>query len=370
MLFSSTQFQKLLLRWFDRHGRKHLPWQQNKTPYRVWISEIMLQQTQVATVIDYYQRFMQHFPDIESLASATEDKVLHLWAGLGYYSRARNLHRAAKLVVEKLNGKFPETIEALTQLPGIGPSTAGAILALAFNQRATILDGNVKRVLARFHAISAPINELKIENQLWEIATHYTPTKRIADYTQAMMDLGATCCTRTSPQCFACPLASHCKAHQQNIAQQLPIKKATKTLSIRSATFFLLKKNQHVLLYKRPSTGIWGGLWSLPEIPGKPDLENLNLFYQQLFLNRIEDYQHLPAIRHTFTHYRLDMFPILIELKHRPKLADKEQIWYNPKKPVAIGLPKPIQRILHDSFNLLSKTEERIRRPRPSTITR
>src|SRR5579862_6423950 len=196
-----TQFQKSILTWFDQHGRKHLPWQKNKTPYRVWVSEIMLQQTQVSTVIPYFERFMLQFPDITQLANAHEDAVLHLWAGLGYYSRARLLHRAANKIVADYHGQFPNTLDELKKLPGIGPSTAGAILAIAFNQTATILDGNVKRVLARFHGITAPINEKKIEDQLWELAISYTPHHRVADYTQAIMDIGATLCTRSKPDC-------------------------------------------------------------------------------------------------------------------------------------------------------------------------
>ena len=236
------QFQTLLLNWFDHSGRKHLPWQQNKTPYRVWISEIMLQQTQVKTVIPYFERFMQQLPDIVSLANAHEDKVLHLWAGLGYYSRARNLHRAAKIIVETYQGNFPDTVFSLQQLPGIGQSTAGAIVAIAFNQKAAILDGNVKRVLARLHGISEPVNEKRTEKKLWELAEHYTPDKRAADYTQAMMDLGATLCTPSKPACTACPLIQHCVAHQLDIVDVLPKKKTTRELPIRSATFLIVKK--------------------------------------------------------------------------------------------------------------------------------
>jgi len=270
-MISDKQFQNRLLTWFDQHGRKHLPWQQNKTAYRVWISEIMLQQTQVNTVIPYYQRFMQRFPDLSSLAQAEPDEVLHLWAGLGYYSRARNLHRAAQLIMQNHQGEFPASLAILQKLPGIGQSTAGAILALAFNQPAAILDGNVKRVLARFHGITDFINEKSVENRLWELAAHYTPKKCVADYTQAMMDLGATLCIRGKPACERCPLSEDCLARQQNIAALLPRKKAARELAVRTATFVVFKMQASILLHKRPDKGIWGGLWSLPEFAGEPE---------------------------------------------------------------------------------------------------
>ena len=236
----TSSFAKSILAWFDQHGRKHLPWQQNKTPYRVWISEIMLQQTQVGTVIPYYERFMRQFPDIASLANAAPDAVLHAWAGLGYYSRARNLHRAAKMVIEDYAGKFPDTLETLQSLPGIGRSTAGAILSIAYQQRATILDGNVKRVLARYLCVTEPVNEKAVENKLWDIATELTTNKRSADYTQAIMDLGATLCTRSKPDCGKCPLTAHCRAHAEGMASLLPIKKIGKEI---------LKEKKIVLIF-------------------------------------------------------------------------------------------------------------------------
>lgn len=342
------QFQKSILAWFDLHGRKQLPWQQNKTPYRVWLSEIMLQQTQVATVIPYFERFMQHFPDLTALAKAHEDEVLHLWAGLGYYSRARNLHRAAKMVMDQFNGAFPNTLEDLQSLPGIGASTAGAILAIAFNQAAAILDGNVKRVLTRFHGITEPINEKRIENILWEFAKSYTPAQRCADYTQAMMDLGATLCMRRKPQCNICPLLGNCVAAQQGIAELLPKKKTTRQLPTRTATLLILKKGPDILLYKRPPTGIWGSLWSLPEIAGLPELTAIQAHCWLHFKLHVNDFQSLASFRHTFSHYHLDIFPIVIELKKISAkiMEETQQIWYNPSKPNSIGLPKPIQSIM------------------------
>lgn len=342
------QFQRLLLRWFDSHGRKHLPWQENKTPYRVWISEIMLQQTQVSTVIPYYQRFMQRFPDVLSLANAHEDDVLLHWAGLGYYSRARNLHRAAKMVVQTFKGKFPDNLTDLMSLPGIGQSTAGAILSIAFNHPTAILDGNVKRVLARFHAITEPVNHKLVENTLWELASKYTPSKRVADYTQAMMDLGATLCTRSKPACNTCPLVKHCRGYQLGISASLPKKKVSKKLPVRQATFLLLKKHQRILLVKRPAKGIWGGLWSLPEIAGEVSKQEIRLFCRQHYQAAVNHVQALAAFRHTFSHYHLDITPVVVEVASMPgKIMEAdEQIWYNPSEPEEVGLPRPVQKIL------------------------
>ena len=302
---------------------------------------------------------------------------MHRWAGLGYYSRARNLQKAAKMIVATFDGQLPETLSELIQIPGIGPSTAGAILAIAFNQRATILDGNVKRVLARLHGITNPINEKKIEDQLWEIAKTYTPEKRVADYTQAMMDLGATVCVRGQPLCEACPLNQHCLAHQSGIAAQLPIKKATKALPVQTATFFIFKQQARVLLQKRPPVGIWGGLWSLPELRGAPDKKVMRAFCRKHYHYALTDFRALPSFRHTFSHYHLDIQPVLIELK-KPLSASKimddvQQIWYNLEQPEPLGLPKPIQslmRLLHDTPNSLQQIKQRSRRPGPPTNPR
>lgn len=342
------RFQHTLLTWFDLHGRKQLPWQFNKTPYRVWVSEIMLQQTQVATVIPYYERFMQRFPDLAALANAHEDEVLHLWAGLGYYSRARNLHRAAKMVMTEFKGEFPSSIEALKHLPGIGQSTAGAILSIAFNQRAPILDGNVKRVLTRLHGIIDPVTDKHVENQLWNLANEYTPTARVADYTQAMMDLGATLCTRSKPQCATCPFTNDCEAYQQGITHLVPAKKAGKEIPTKQATFLVIQYQDSVLLQKRPATGIWGGLWSLPELSGEIEIQEALDYCQQKLKVTPLDHRALAPFRHTFSHYHLDIFPIVIIAKKVPLkvMADDLQIWYNLRHPESIGLPKPIQSIL------------------------
>lgn len=344
----AQSFPKLVLDWFDQHGRKHLPWQQNKTPYRVWISEIMLQQTQVSTVIPYYERFMRAFPDLAALANAGEDEVLHLWSGLGYYSRARNLRRAAQRVMQEYQGRFPDNLDDLLTLPGIGQSTAGAILAIAFGQRAPILDGNVKRVLARFHAISEPVNQKHVEKQLWELAEKYTPIARAADYTQAIMDLGATLCLRGKPQCEACPLLKHCSGFRQGIAASLPKKTSARALPEKSATFLVLRQQGKILLCKRPPNGIWGGLWSFPEIAGEPALDAIQAYCQRQLKVKASDYTKLDPFRHTFSHYHLDIHPVLVSTGRMPArvMEDGKQIWYNPRKPESLGLPKPVEKIL------------------------
>jgi len=343
---SAAQFPKAILRWFDQHGRKHLPWQQNKTPYRVWISEIMLQQTQVTAVIPYFERFMQRFPDLPALANASVDDVLHQWAGLGYYSRARHLHRAAQMLTEKFAGKFPDNLDDLQLLPGIGRSTAGAILSIAFQQRATILDGNVKRVLARYLGITTPIDRA-VENQLWETATAFTPAKRSADYTQAIMDLGATLCTRSKPECARCPLVANCIAHAEGIVDLLPVKKATRAIPTRTATFLIMRAEHKILLLKRPPHGIWGGLWSLPEISGPPDTKKIRSLCSAKFQLDVKKFETLEPFRHTFSHYHLNIHPVVIPAVVSAKVMEcTEQIWYNPSQPEPIGLPKPVQSIL------------------------
>jgi len=369
------QFPSRLLRWFDQHGRKSLPWQQNKTPYRVWVSEIMLQQTQVATVIPYYERFMQHFPDVLQLANASDDAIMHLWAGLGYYSRARNLHRAAKMVIEEFGGAFPSTLEGLLQLPGIGPSTAGAILAIAYNKQATILDGNVKRVLARLHGVSKPINDKATENALWELAVSYTPKARVADYTQAIMDLGATCCTRAKPQCEQCPFVSDCVARQQGIVDLLPMKKATKKIPERVATFLIVRCDMRIYLCKRPETGIWGGLWSLPQLEGHADEKDVRAHCQQQMRCKVKSMNKLPAFRHTFSHYHLDIYPLVVDIESIPLrvMEDGRQIWYNLLQPEALGLPKPVKKIiegLYDTSRPVRQVKKRSRRTQRTAAAR
>lgn len=358
-MISPASFQKKILSWFDHHGRKTLPWQQNKTPYRIWVSEVMLQQTQVNTVIPYFERFMQQFPTVESLANAAEDAVLHVWTGLGYYSRARNLHLSAKIIQHEFAGKFPDTLEDLQRLPGIGRSTAGAILAIAFQKHAAILDGNVKRVLTRFLGITAWPGEKSVLEKLWQSAELFTPAQRVADYTQAIMDLGATICMRGKPRCTVCPLHSHCHAYEFGMTKEIPAAKPQKSLPVRQATVLVLQTEQQVFLQKRPSPGIWGGLWSLPELNGLAVEEDILQFCrQQLRLTGVKLLHYGDRFRHTFSHFHLDILPVFLSVLKKPtRVADGEQtIWYNLNDAQAIGLPAPIKRILNNvSHDLLSE---------------
>ncbi len=344
------EFQQLLLNWFDHFGRRGLPWQQNKTPYRVWISEIMLQQTQVSTVITYFNRFIEHFPTVEKLAAANEDTVLHLWTGLGYYNRARNLHKAAKIITQHSHGKFPDQLNELEKLPGIGRSTAGAILSIAFNQSAAILDGNVKRVLTRLHGITEWPGSKKIEEQLWLLATQYTPVQRTADYTQAIMDLGATLCMRGKPRCTECPFQYFCSAHAQGIEKTLPMTKPRKTLPVRQLTLLILRKEPHlILLEKRAPIGVWASLWSLPEIDGTPSASTIRKLCKQRFQFNVEQLLFGKSFRHTFSHFHLDIVPALLSVKTGSKIMeDAQQIWYNLQRAQAIGLPAPVKLLLNN----------------------
>lgn len=351
-MISARTFQTALLRWFDENGRKKLPWQQNKTPYRVWVSEIMLQQTQVKTVIPYFERFMQRFPNLHQLAQSTLDEVMHLWAGLGYYSRARYLHQTARLLVKHHRGQFPCQLETLQTLPGIGRSTAGAILSIAFNQPTAILDGNVKRVLTRVCGVIDPINVGSTEKTLWQLSEKFTPKDRVADYTQAIMDVGATLCTRTQPQCGHCPFKRYCFAYQHEMVELLPKKKQKRELPLRAASFIILKKNTQVMLVKRSYPGIWGGLWCFPEMEGLPEQDALIQFCRKQWRRSFSnEFKKLDSFRHHFTHYSLDVFPVLIELKKsRKKMDSPHQIWYNMRKPIDLGMPKPVHTILKQLY--------------------
>jgi A/G-specific adenine glycosylase len=339
-----TTFADLIIHWHHQHGRHDLPWQQQPTPYRVWLSEIMLQQTQVATVIPYYQRFLQRFPTVSELATADLDQVLHLWTGLGYYARARNLHRAAQLIVEQHGAEFPRSVEALQQLPGIGRSTAGAIAALSMQIRAPILDGNVKRVLSRYLAIDGWPEQAQVKQQLWQSAEQLTPAQGVADYTQAIMDLGATVCTRSNPLCPSCPLQADCKALRQDDIHRYPGKKPKKTLPIKAITLFILQNEAgEVLLEKRPATGIWGSLYSLPE--GKPDAEAPQMNQVQL---SSQPAIRLQPLRHTFSHYHLDIQPVLLQASPvTSAVADSDRLlWYPLDHSMEVGLAAPVKKLL------------------------
>jgi len=335
-----------LLSWFDKHGRKHLPWQQNPSPYRVWVSEVMLQQTQVATVIPYYQRFMARFPDIESLANAELDNVLSHWSGLGYYARGRNLHAAAKRIQEAHAGLFPHQREAVEALPGIGRSTAAAILSLSTGERHAILDGNVKRVLARYFAIKGWPGKSSVQKKLWQLAEEFTPTKRVAAYNQAIMDLGATCCTRSKPQCTNCPLSSHCIALKEGIIEKLPAPKPRKKRPTRSIQMLMIKNGRgEILLEKRPPTGIWGGLWSLPEaVEDKP----VGSWCEEQLGLKVKQLEEWPIRRHTFSHFHLDIRPQLLQLENNLTQVNESdhRIWYKMQK--THGLAAPIARLIEE----------------------
>ncbi|WP_346838041.1 A/G-specific adenine glycosylase [Microbulbifer sp. SAOS-129_SWC] len=347
-----SQFQQAVLNWFDRHGRKDLPWQQDINPYRVWVSEIMLQQTQVTAVIPYFERFMASFPTLESLAGAPLDKVLAHWSGLGYYARARNLHKCAQTVLEQHGGEFPRDVEALAALPGIGRSTAGAIASISMGLRAAILDGNVKRVLARLHAVPGWPGQTAVARQLWELAETYTPAERGNHYTQAMMDLGATVCTRSKPRCDDCPLAAACEGHARGNPQDYPGKKPRKEKPVRTATLLLLECDGDLYLQQRPPSGIWGGLWTPPQLDEDDGGDaSAQEWLAARDLNAAQ-VQALPPLRHTFTHFHLDIAPVWIQLHQRPlQVAEAGGGWYKlrqlnrPRAAQELGLPAPIAKL-------------------------
>lgn len=324
-----------LLAWFDVHGRRNLPWQQQPTPYRVWVSEIMLQQTQVTTVIPYYCAFIERFPDIETLARAPIDEVLHHWSGLGYYARARHLHRAAQVVVDDHGGVFPQSLEAVMALPGIGRSTAGAVLALAGGERHPILDGNVKRVLARAFGVDGFPGEPQTLQRLWTLAERCTPRERVAEYTQAIMDLGATLCVRSRPLCAACPLAEHCVARLQGRQSVLPAPRPKKIRPQRTAyVVLMIREDGAVLLERRPPAGIWGGLWTLPQFEQRESAE--------AWTGRAAGIVSLPPYFHSFTHFDLTLHPLMVRATPVQAVADSGAYrWYEPRQPAKIGLTKP-----------------------------
>ncbi|GLQ88857.1 A/G-specific adenine glycosylase [Dyella flagellata] len=339
-----SSFASALLAWFDHHGRHDLPWQHPRDAYRVWLSEIMLQQTQVVTVIPYFQRFVQQLPTLHDLAAADEDTVLALWSGLGYYRRARFLHRAAQACVEQHAGELPRDFDALAALPGIGRSTAGAILAQAYGLRFPILDGNVKRVLTRYHGIVGHPSEREVEKQLWQRAEAHTPAERTADYTQAIMDLGATICVRTRPLCAMCPMQTDCVAHRDNLTAQLPTPKPGKTIPTRSTTMLILRDSDgRVLLQRRGPQGVWSGLWSLPEADGTDDA-----WREAQRHARIDDAQSLTPFVHVFSHYRLQIQPLLFDgATTVSAIADNADLrWYATTELPKLGLPAPVRSLL------------------------
>ena len=322
------------MNWQRKHGRRDLPWQATRDPYRIWLSEVMLQQTQVSAVIPYYERFLRRFPDVSSLASASEEQVLELWAGLGYYARGRNLHAAARIIAEK---GFPATAAAIAELPGVGRSTAAAIAAFAFSSRAAILDGNVKRVLARCFAVEGD------EKELWQLAERLLPRQHIETYTQALMDLGATVCARRKPRCDACPVARRCLARKHGRIDELPAARPRKPLPQKRVTWLVLRHGGEILLEKRPAPGIWGGLWSFPEAPAK-HLEN----YCRTALGcEVQSMKELAALEHGFTHFRLRIRPLLCEVAGKaPRAESAGRLWIDMADASGAAVPTPVRNLL------------------------
>ena len=346
---ATPSFAARVIAWQRQHGRHDLPWQNTRDAYRIWVSEIMLQQTQVAAVLGYYARFMQRFPDLASLAQAPEEEVMRHWAGLGYYSRARNLHKAARMTVDQWHGELPRTPEQLVTLPGIGRSTAAAIAVFAHGARAAILDGNVKRVFARCFGVAGYPGEKKVEEALWERASGLLPRTGTEAYTQGLMDLGATLCTRAKPDCGACPLRAQCVAHRDQRTAELPHRKPKKALPQRSCVMLLIQHGRDVLLEKRPSSGIWGGLWCLPQFDTKTQARQ---WAQQAGLDwRVRTT--LMPIEHGFTHYHLTIHPVALACARR---ADKQQVasqlaqaghlWLALEAATAAALPAPVKKLL------------------------
>lgn len=335
-----SSFARRLIAWHEHHGRHDLPWQGTRDPYRVWLSEIMLQQTQVATVIPYYRRFLERFPDLEALAAAPADEVMAHWSGLGYYARARNLHACARAVVADHGGRFPRDPESIAALPGIGRSTANAIAVFCFGARAAILDGNVKRLLCRHAGVEGWPGAPAVEKALWEIAQSRLPAAEVETYIQAQMDMGATICTRSRPRCAACPLAADCVALREGRIADLPAARPRKALPVRQATLLVPMHQGRVLLLPRPPTGIWGGLWSLPEVPAEPATETARLGL------RIVSSRPLDAMSHTFTHFRLEMKPLLCEVEPLPQAAETIGRWVGREELLQAPLPAPIRQLL------------------------
>ena len=332
-------FSKLVIEWQMKHGRHHLPWQKNNNPYHVWLSEIMLQQTQVATVINYFEKFITALPTIKDLAEAHEDTVFKLWAGLGYYARARNIHKSAKIIQEQFNGIFPDRFEDIINLPGVGRSTAGAILAFSFNQKYPILDGNVKRVLMRFHGIKQPKDDPKTIKALWQIAEQLLPSSKIRNYTQGLMDIGATICTPKKTNCDACPLKETCKALALNLVNKIPSTKKRNPLPTKTKHFMIATYRGEVFLMKNHEDKIWQGLWILPEFQ---DLESsiFKLFEQRNF-NQLNS----GSRKTTFTHFILHFTYTHIELLIKPQ-KNYLGLWFDKHELQDIGLPAPLKKLL------------------------
>jgi len=332
-----TSFAQRLVAWQRRHGRRDLPWQGTRDPYRVWLSEVMLQQTQVSAVIPYYLRFLERFPTVEALASSEEDEVLRFWSGLGYYARGRNLHAAARAIV---SGGFPRTAQKIAELPGVGRSTAAAIAAFAFGERAAILDGNVKRVLSRYFGVEG----WPVEDRLWDRAARLLPKKKdIESYTQALMDLGATICVRRNPRCDACPVKGPCVARRTARTEEIPAPRPRKPLPQKEVTWLILRREGEILLEKRPAPGIWGGLWSFPEAPAK----DVAGFCRSNLGCEIDNERKLESLEHGFTHFRLHIQPLLCNVSKTTRSAPAPgRLWIDIADAAGAAVPAPVKKLL------------------------
>jgi A/G-specific adenine glycosylase len=341
---NAAEFSRVLLAWYRRHGRKDLPWKRTRDPYPVWVSEIMLQQTQVSTVIPYFERFMKRFPSVEQLAHAELDEVLHHWTGLGYYARARNLQHAARIIVERHKGEFPRTFEAARSLPGIGASTAAAILAFAFGARHVILDGNVKRVLARYHAVDGSLRARETEKRLWALADRHTPASQVRAYTQAIMDLGATVCRRSRPECGRCPVGNTCKAFAEGNPQAYPRPAPRRSLPLKQTAMLMIRDPRgHVLLVRRPPAGLWGGLWSFPECAG----DDIDRWCRAMLGLTVAVDGTWPRLRHSFSHFHLDITPISARvIASTDVMENADAVWYNLDQPQERGFAAPVKQLL------------------------
>ena len=337
-------FAARVIAWQKRHGRHDLPWQNTRDPYRIWLSEIMLQQTQVATVIPYYTRFLEKFPTLRDLARASEDEVLALWSGLGYYSRGRNLLRTAQIVAEKFHGEFPKAMDDILALPGIGQSTAAAISAFAFGERQAILDGNVKRVFARQFGIDGFPSEKEIEAKLWSVANAALPKKNIEAYTQGLMDLGATLCLRTRPLCLACPVEEHCVAKRDGRIQELPTPRPKKAVPEKSTTMLIIAHAGEVLLEKRPPTGVWAGMWCFPEVVNGASPRDVCRVRYGLETKPLKPWS---VLQHGFTHFKLSITPQpIVVQKKLPRASELSFMWLSIDDALKAAIPKPVRELL------------------------
>lgn len=352
-----STFAKKIIHWSQQHGRHDLPWQIKRNPYLVWVSEVMLQQTQVSTVIPYFQKFIRRFPNVKALAQGDIEDVLSLWSGLGYYSRARNLHHAANQVLEHFNGKIPSTQHELMQLKGIGRSTAGAILSLGFHLPFAILDGNVKRILCRTHEIEGWYGRSNVEKQLWTLSEQYVPRQHVADYTQGIMDLGATVCTPKNPACTACPLKQNCASFKNKTTAHYPSPKPKKDKPQKTAKCIIFASpQQQLFLEKRPNQGIWGGLWSFPEYTGT--YQTMTDWCLSHYGLKVKSIKRLAKIKHEFTHFTFLMSPVLCQLEHVPS-SSKGQ-WFSQAQAMQKGIPAPIKKIIQHFLPNSVKTHQEV----------